>query len=259
MNLNELRSRPHTSVSAIKEFITCPRKFTLHYIEKAQPAYRASALVLGTAWHETIGHWLNGAPNVDELRAHLRDGIDAGLRSNNVPVLFDDEGEDQGTMTDSAIRMLDVFLAKVPRPEMTVGVEIAFSLELSHPVTGEILPVPLVGAIDAIVVDRGKGAIWELKTAKKKWSADQLEFDLQLTAYGIAARRLGYEGSDLKLLVTTKTAKPDVQVLCIVRCRRDEEELAVIAYGVLEAAAAGIDYPSRGWQCRTCPYAGACR
>jgi hypothetical protein len=242
MHLSELRSRPHTSVSAIKEFITCPRKFTLHYIDKIQPAYRASALVLGTAWHETIGHWLNGATNVDELRALLRDGIDAGLRSNTMPVLFDDEGEDQGTMTDSAIRMLDIFLAKVPRPEMTVGVEVAFSLELSHPVTGEVLPVPLVGAIDAIVLDRGKGAVWELKTSKKKWSADQLEFELQLTAYTVAARRLGYEGADLKLLVTTKTSMPDVQVERLVRCRRDEEELAVIAFGVLEAAAAGIDY-----------------
>jgi protein gp37 len=155
--------------------------------------------------------------------------------------------------------LLDVFLAKVPRPEMIVGVEVAFALELAHPVTGEVLPVPLVGAIDAIVLDRGKGAIWELKTAKKKWSADQLEFDLQLTAYGIAARRQGYDGADLMLLVTTKTSKPDAQVERIVRCRRDEEELAVIAYGMIEAAAAGIDYPSRGWQCRTCAYAGACR
>jgi putative RecB family exonuclease len=223
MNLAQLRAGPHTSVSAIREFITCPKKFTLHYVEKVQPAYRASALVLGTAWHETIGHWLNGATNVDELRAHLRDGIDVGLRSNTLPVLFDDEGEDQDTMTDSAVRMLDVFLAKVPRPEMTVGVEVAFSLELTHPATGEVLPVPLVGAIDAIVLDRGHGAIWELKTSKKKWSADQLDFDIQPTAYGIAAKREGYEGADLKLLVTTKTSKPDVQVERIVRCRGERK------------------------------------
>jgi hypothetical protein len=118
-------------VSTIKEHITCPRKFTLQYIEKAQPFYRASALVVGTAWQETIGHWLNGATNTDELRAHLRDGIDAGLRNTTIAVLSDDEGEDQGTMTDSAIRMLDVFLAKVARPEITVGVEVAFALELS--------------------------------------------------------------------------------------------------------------------------------
>jgi hypothetical protein len=162
-------------------------------------------------------------------------------------------------MTDSAIRMLDVFLAKVPRPEMTVGVEVAFSLELSHPVTGEVLPVPLVGAIDAIVLDHGKGAIWELKTAKKKWSADQLDFDIQPTAYGIASMREGYDGAEMKLLVTTKTSKPDVQVERIVRCGRDEEELAEVAFGVHRAVEAGVDYPSRGWQCRTCPYAGVCR
>jgi CRISPR/Cas system-associated exonuclease Cas4 (RecB family) len=259
MNLTDLRSQPHTSVSAIKEFVLCARRFTLHYIERAQPAYRASALLLGTAWHETLGKWLNGMTNIDELGAHLRDGIDAGLGSNTVPVLFADERENKGTLIDTAIRMLDVFLARVPKPEMTIGVEVPFSLDLAHPVTGEVLPIPLVGAIDAIVLDRAKGAVWEFKTAWKRWSVDQLQFDIQPTAYGIAARREGYEGSDLKILVTTKTGKPDVQIERIVRCRRDEEDLVEIAFGVHQAVQAGVEYPNRGWQCRSCPYGGVCR
>jgi CRISPR/Cas system-associated exonuclease Cas4 (RecB family) len=259
MNFAELRSKPHTSVSAIREFVCCPRKFSLHHVERAQPAYRAAALVLGTAWHETLGKWLDGTTSVEDLRACLRDGIDVGLSSNSVPVLFDDVGEDRGTLIDTAIRMLDVFLGRVPKPEVTIGVEVPFCLDLAHPVTGEVLPVPFIGAIDAIVLDRAKSAVWEIKTGWKRWSADQLEFDIQPTAYGIAARREGYQGSDLKILVTTKTGRPDVQIERIVRCLQDEVDLVELAFGVHRAVQAGVDYPARGWQCRSCPYGGVCR
>ena len=79
--------------------------------------------------------------------------------------------------------MLDAFFLRVPRPDQVLEVERAFVLKLTHPVTGEIAPVPLIGAMDAFVVDEGKTEVWELKTGKKKWSADQLEYDLQPTAY----------------------------------------------------------------------------
>jgi len=156
------------------------------------------------------------------------------------------------------MRMLDVFLARVPLPEQVHGVEVPFSLQLVHPVTGEIHPRPLIGAIDAIVEERGRPAVWELKTGKKKWSADQLDFDLQPTAYGIAVRSLGYKDARLTLLVTTKGKTPDVQVEHLVRHRRDELELVETVFAVARAVDAGVDYPNRGWQCRSCPYAGAC-
>jgi hypothetical protein len=34
--------------------------------------------------------------------------------------------------------------------------------------------------------------VWELKTGKRRWSIDQLDFDVQPTAYGMAARALGH-------------------------------------------------------------------
>ena len=70
--------------------------------------------------------------------------------------------------------MLDIFLVKVPRPERTVAVEVPFSLEIAHPVTAEILPVRFIGSIDALVVESGVETIWELKTGKRRWSADVL-------------------------------------------------------------------------------------
>ena len=36
-------------------------------------------------------------------------------------------------------------------------------MELAHPVTGELLPVPLIGALDAVVSDGETTSVWELK------------------------------------------------------------------------------------------------
>lgn len=258
-SLVELRRASHTSVSAIKTFLTCPRRYFLQYVLKEQPSFRPAALVFGSAWHETIGKWLlDDEVHVGELRQHLRDGLLLRLREEN-NVLFDDAEQSEDGFLETAGRMLDVFLSNVTRPEKTLGTEIAFSMALTHSRTGEVLPVPLIGALDAVVIDQGKGAVWELKSAKKKWTPDQLEFDLQATAYGMAARHEGYDGAALELLITTKAAKPVVQRETVLRHRCDEEELVDIALGVHRAVEAGVDYPNRGWQCRTCPFASACR
>jgi hypothetical protein len=104
----------------------------------------------------------------------------------------------------------------------------------------------------------GRTEIWELKTGKKKFSADQLEYDPQPTAYVMAARELGYEDAGVKLLVTTKTREPDVQIERLVRRRADERELAETVLDVLHAVRAGVDVRIRGWGCRSCAFAGVC-
>ncbi len=79
-----------------------------------------------------------------------------------------------------------------------------------------------------------------------------------MTGYGMASRSLGYDGAALEILVTTKTKAPDVQITSLVRHRRDEKELLTTVFGVRAAVAAGVEYPLRGWQCRTCAHAAAC-
>jgi CRISPR/Cas system-associated exonuclease Cas4 (RecB family) len=263
LTLAELRAQPHTSVSQLKTYIQCPKKHNLQYIAKIQPAFRALALVFGTAWHATIGEYLLRSTrehpvSEEELQAHLRDGIVNGIAAEGVPVLFEEEDQDAGVVVDLGLRMLKVFLEKVKLPTRVLGVEVPFSLEVSAPNTGEISPRPLIGAMDAIVEEAGHAVIWELKTGAKKWSADQLEFDLQPTAYVAAASALGHRECGVTLLVTTKSKTPDVQVEKLVRHQRDERELVDVVLGVQRAVQAGVEYPVRGWQCRTCPFAGAC-
>jgi hypothetical protein len=98
-----------------------------------EPAFRGVALALGTAWHRTIGHRLvthaeGRTSSNGELYDFLRGALDHELH-NGVSVLFDDD-EPEATLVDRAMRMLDVFVEKVPPPEQVLGVEIPFSVEL---------------------------------------------------------------------------------------------------------------------------------
>ena len=262
-SLAELRRLPHLSVSQLKSFIQCPRKYALAYVHGVVPQFRPIALAFGTAWHEAVGFHLTTSTKAkpadrDEVKNIFRERLSIAVEGDRIPVLFD-HGDDLGKCVDQGMKMLDVFMDRVELPDRVVGVELPFSLEITDPEFGDVLDVPLIGALDALVINGGIPQVWELKTSKKKWSADQLEYDMQPTAYGMAAEQLGYENPDLVLLVSTKTTKPDVQVERLVRTKADRDDLAVTAQSVAAAIAAGIDHPIRGWACKGCQYSHACR
>ena len=104
--------------------------------------------------------------------------------------------------------------------------------------------------------------LWELKSAKRCWSEDAVMFDFQPTAYRIAVRERGrprHDDPKLKLLVTTKSPKPDVQVEDLIRTRADERDLMETAASVHRATLSGCFHPVRSWMCRQCEYAEVCR
>lgn len=259
-----LRTRPtitdYLSWSRISCFARCPRQYFFRYIERVPPSHRPVALAFGTAWHDCVGEYLEkaGKSTVEDLVEVFAESFDHELRESEVPVLVDDD-ETREDIVETAERMVQTFRAKVPPPDELLDRERSFSLDLVHPVTGEVLPVPVVGSIDAVVRQGNEVVLLEIKSAKRRWSAEQLETDGQVTAYQLGARELGYSSPKLELIVTTKSKKPDVQIERVVRHRADESELVELAFGVLNAIEAGVDHRLRGWQCRGCPWAEACR
>lgn len=255
--LDVLRSRPHTSVSEIKTFLQCPRKHAFQYVERIKPDFRPVALSFGTAWHAAMAQYLLCGTTAEEATDLFRDVLARDVIDGETPVVFEDD-EDLAECIDLGTRMVSAFISTVPRPELVLGVEVAFSVELEDSKTGEVLNAPLIGSIDALVIEDEKPAVWELKTSRKKWSADQLDYDLQVSAYRIGARVLDVDDPKLTLLVTTKTKKPSIQVETVTRTDRDERELVTIAASVVRAVEAGVDHPIRGWQCKGCPFSGRC-
>lgn len=249
----------YLSWSRISAYLRCPHQYAMRYIDRVPAEHRPVALLFGTAWHDTVGVFLekSGNPTTPELVEVFAESFDQELDEGDVPVHFDD-GETRDTILETARGMVEAFREEVKPPFELLDRERSFSIELAHPVTGEILAVPVVGSIDALVLVNGEKQLWELKSSKRRWTADQLDNDGQVTVYQIAARELGHADAKLELVVTTKSKKPDVQVERVVRHRRDEQELAELAFGVLTAIEAGVEYRVRAWQCRSCQWAGSC-
>lgn len=253
----------HLSASQLSTYLRCPKSYFFRYIAKKAPSHQSAALAFGRAWGATIAHHLeHSTPDalvpVDDLTDLFRAELDQELAETPVPVLFDDQ-ENLDGLTATARRMLAVFQAEVPLPEKFLGAEVAFSVPVVHPEHGEELPLPLVGALDALVVEHGRTVVWELKTAKKKYSSIQLELEmLQPVVYTVGARHLGIEDPEVVVIVTTKGKQPGVQIERLRRHQTDEVELFDLAEQVIRAVEAGVHPRNRSWACTTCPYRADC-
>jgi len=262
-SLAALRKRPHTSASALKTFLTCPRQYFFRYVERAVPAFRSASLAFGHAFHAAVGaHLMNSSVAysvpLENLVETFRQMFLAELAESSVPVFFDDEEQTAGAMTDQARQMLTVFVEQYPLPTRVFGVEVPFELALVHPVTNETVQLPLVGAMDAIVQFDAYPQVVELKTGKRRWSDQQVDQDLQPGVYRKAASNMGHRGAEVELVVITKAKKPSLHRLPCARSLRDEIELIELALSVERAVRAGVDFRRRDWQCGTCAFAAEC-
>ena len=218
---------------------------------------------VGHAFHAAVGVHLTKSSEfqtvpLDELVEAFRHVFLAELAEGNIPVLFDDEEQSADELIDKARDMLGVFVAQFPMPSLVLGIEVPFELVLQHPCTGETAELPLIGAMDVIGQFDTQRRILEIKTGKRTWSADQVDYDLQPTIYRKAAGELGHQKAETELVVITKAKKPTLHRLACARSQRDEIELVELALSVEQAVRAGVDFRRRDWQCRSCGYAQRC-
>ena len=232
-------------------------------MDRVVSAFRSASLSFGRAFHEAIGlHLLNSSEHqavpLDELTEVFRRVFVAELAEDAIPVFFDDEDQTAGELIDKARQMLSVFVEQFPLPTRVIGIEVPFQLDLQHPVTRETAELPLIGAMDVIAEYGPQRRVLEIKTGKRKWSADQVDYDLQPTIYRRAAIELGHGHGQTELVVVTKAKQPGLHRLPCARSQRDEIELVELALSVERAVRGGVDNRRRDWQCRTCGYAERC-
>ena len=266
MARKEMPTGLYTSVSQVKCWLRCPRQFELRYVRGVATEFLPVNLAFGTAVHEALAaHYCeikaSGTPLRRDLMLDVFRFAWERARDGKVPLQGDEDEEvDVHALTDKGVTMLHSFAehaAKAP-PFEVVAVEHPFTVPLHDPDTGEILEEALVGFIDLIIVEKGQRMVVEHKTAARKYGADQLDHDLQMTGYKIAARSAGMGEVGLRFQILVKTKVPTVQVADIERTAQDEDDFLRTAGGVLKAIDGGVSYPIRGWQCRGCPYHHAC-
>ena len=258
----------HTSVSQLKCYLRCPRQYQLKYVLGIQPVFVPVPFAFGLAFHgaaaalyselKATGQFPPRELVVDTFR-------DAWSRASEDPLPLQDDEDgpvDFGEVTDKGIEMIEVFhahVAKTMNGHTVEGVEVPFVAALHDPDTGEVLDEQLVGTMDLVLRHGDHCIVVEHKTAARKWSEDQLAFDLQPTAYKFAPQQAGLGHVGLRLQVVTKTKVPVVQVADVERGFRDNDDFLRTAVGVLRAVDAGVAYPVRGWACKGCQFADVCK
>ena len=259
--LHALRDAPHTSISSIKTYLICPQKYFHRYVLDSEPTHRSVNLILGSAVHEAIATFYVGlgttgkAPPEAELLSVFDDAWNRDLE-RDPPVRSNDIGVDK----DLGLALVKAFHEGAPRPARVVAVEHPFAIPLRSPTGDETSDQLIVGAIDAVVADKaGQVTLLEAKTAKRRWSAVQLQYDIQPTIYRTAAWELGIaDDPALRFDFVLKLKKPVFEPVEVVRTDDDETEAMTVLWQVCRAVDAGVFYKVRSWACADCEFAHLC-
>lgn len=260
--LADLRRGLHVSVSQIRTWLGCPRKYAHSYVWGTEPAHRPVALAFGTAVHRALEAFYENLqahgtrPPVDQVQTAFVDRWAVEVR-DPLPLLFDD-GQDADIVRDQGVALLGAFYQQGFIPDEVIAVEKPFAIELVDPETAEVCDIPLVGAID--LVARHQGRVWcvEHKSAARRFSPDRIAYDFQPTCYLFAARTLGLDNPASAFQVLLKTKKPACETIPLNRDRASEIEMLDTFKHALKGIEAGAFPRNRGWGCADCQFKFRC-
>jgi len=259
----ETRTQPHLSFTQLDQYLRCPLRYRLSYIDRVEPEFVPAALAFGSGIHGAAAFYYRAAAEGQApSTADVQGFFEAfwRLETERRPVRFE-ERETKESLLDLAARMLTVFHA-AQEPRAIVGVEQAFDVPLVDLDTGEVLDRALVGTWDLLERDaEGRLVVVDLKTAARKYTDLQVELSLQLSVYSYASVMSGLgEQGDVRLRfdVLTKTKQPELHRYWNERDRAASVRLFRLAAELLRAIEAGVFHPNPGWQCKGCPFKSRC-
>lgn len=211
-------------VSAVSEYIRCPRRFFYHYGCGLVPNEERLALTYGEAIHAALG-WLLRTP-----------GDLAGAVDRFKNVWQDrDKYADEKRNTFNGIRLLTIWLSQHNQPRQSIYEAFEPPTPVSSDGTPILIPterqsdfevpfaidiglgIPLVGRIDALARHRDTREVWtvEFKTTSELSTRffEGFRLNPQALLYNLACRSSGIQtrGTFVEALCTSKT-KPAVQV-----------------------------------------------
>jgi len=100
----------------------------------------------------------------------------------------------------------------------------------------------------------------DLKTAKRSYSQQDVDGNLQLTAYGLLVwLETGALPAELRIDAIVRNKEPKVQRLATGRSKTDYARFWNLARTVRNAIETGCFYPNPGWSCPTCEFAEHCQ
>lgn len=249
----------HLSHSQVNMLLRCGRQYEFRYVDglKVPPA---GALMLGRVWHKAIEHNYGQKVDshedlpVDDQREFFAARWDTEIEDEGGTAAVNWEDKKPGEYKDQGVALTALHqaeLAPLVQPQL---VEARFRVEFAD--------VPdLVGVID--VVDEA-GVVIDNKSAARSPNQDDVDRDIQLTAYA-----LGYyttldaaEQVALRLDVAVKTKTPKAARVETVRTPDEMEWYLGLVRNAGALIQAGHFVPNpTGWWCseRFCGYWSRCK
>lgn len=260
MELSDLRQKPHLSASSISTYVDCSLQYYFSHVRRLPMEFVSDALSFGTVIHLVLAEFYRSKMTGDRLS--LKD-IHETYRELWMQEAHDRtdlqyaEGKDFTTYLTEGVDLLSAWYNKLSDDEFEViGVEEPFTFEIPE------LPVPIIGAMDLIEADSGGAlVITDHKTSSKSFSVDEIDQNMQMTLYQLAARANGYADREilLKLDCLVKTKVPKAESYWTVRTEIDEKRLIRKIKTVWDGIAKGVHIPNdTSWKCKKCPYRKAC-
>ncbi len=256
-----IAGRDFVSWSQLSTFRQCPLRYRFRYLDKIEPEFVASSLLIGSAIHSAIElvnrQQLEGnqCPDIEELLAEF--WAEWKSRTEEANEVRFGKTEDIDKVHQLAVRMLTAFLASgfVNVPGVVIGIE--------ESLRATIIPgrPEFLGIVDLAFEANDVLVIRDYKTSRSKWNQGNAESSGdQLRLYGELAKSL-LPDHDIRyeFVVLTKTKSPTVELFHVQPDTKRAERTKLIADRTLDAIESGVFYPSPSpMNCSTCPYRSAC-
>jgi putative RecB family exonuclease len=229
-------------------------------VDRIQREFTADALEFGTVIHKVLAEYYQAKMTGDKMPL------------NDVHNRFKDlwhkaaygradiqyaKGKDFDALMTDGIDLLTAWYQNLPDDNFKViAIEEAFSFNLPG------VSVPLIGAIDLVQEDEaGTLVITDFKTSGRSYSADEINSNMQMTTYQLAAKANGFGGREILLkfdcLIKTKTKK--FEQYYTTRNYVDELRLIRKIEKVWDGINKGIFVPNdTGWKHKNCAYRKTC-
>jgi putative RecB family exonuclease len=260
MELYELRQKPHLSASSIGDYLECGMLYRFSRVDRLPMEFVSDALEFGSVIHKVLAEFYqvkmtgsrmllkdihNLFKDLWHQTAYGRDDIQYA------------EGKGFDVLLMNGIDILSTFYHKLPADDFkVVAVEEPFSFDLPN------LPVPIIGSIDLIEEDEsGTIIITDFKTTGRNYSTAEIDENMQMTLYQLAAKANGLGGHEilLKLDLLIKTKAPRFEQAYTTRSVTDELRLIRKIEKVWEGINSGVFIPNdTSWRHKNCPYRKTC-
>lgn len=251
--------RRHFSFSQLDNYLSCPHKYYLGYVQNKDWCFVPAAVAFGSTVHTTLEGFhrslIAGAP---QSQAHLENRFEQEWhkQSDAEKVRFFN-GDNTQSLLDKGQALVGLYHDQFHKLKPK-AVELDFRLPMIRTDTGELAQRDLVGKVD--LLEEGN-VPWEVKTSSRALAQSKVDTNMQLTLYSWALSMMyGEHIGTVKVVNLVKTKQPKIQVLETTRTPQDHQKLMKVLFGVNHAIAKQVFYPNPSgmYGCANCTFKPIC-